>query len=232
MSRICYIKKEDLNAYDNISNVENLNKEDVATLLETFEAFLEEGFTYKDISTIVVDTDGLFYVVVDKGCLEFDLYEFINNYYDGDTKVSCINARFEFPRELSRGIFEYNEEEYDEDEEEEDTPTSYLDVNELNLPKVYKLYYRKHGISIEISKSNSIVIGRSVKKADFLIRDNGNIGREHCKVYLDEFGKLRVHDYDSLNGTFVNGARVHSSNDVVLNVGDSLVLADEEFEIL
>ena len=72
----------------------------------------------------------------------------------------------------------------------------------------------------------------SVKKVDYLIRNNGSIGRVHCNVYINNDGHLMIHDFDSLNGTFVNGKKINSSNDVRLVEGDVFVLADEEFRII
>ena len=51
-------------------------------------------------------------------------------------------------------------------------------------------------------------------------------------MYINNDGHLMIHDFDSLNGTFVNGKKINSSNDVRLVEGDVFVLADEEFRII
>ena len=109
----------------------------------------------------------------------------------------------------------------------------YLDEDDLDISGnvEYNLYHVNTGVTLKV-EDKGVLIGRSVKKVDYLIRNNGSIGRVHCNVYINNDGHLMIHDFDSLNGTFVNGKKINSSNDVRLVEGDVFVLADEEFRII
>jgi pSer/pThr/pTyr-binding forkhead associated (FHA) protein len=60
-------------------------------------------------------------------------------------------------------------------------------------------------------------IGRSTG-ADFIV-DAALVSRVHCRLSALPNGELEVHDLDSTNGTFVNGARVATAR---LASGDRL----------
>lgn len=226
MGKITYLKEEDLNMYSNIEELKTLNSvEDVATLLDVFNE-ARKSIDFKNIVSVCKDDSDFYYLVVSNTKGNFDLFEFINNSFDNDTKINCLNANYLYPKRLSRGI--YDDEDFEEDD---DNPTSFLGDSSLPFEDVtYKLVYKSHGMTVEIPKQG-LNIGRSIKKADFIIKDNKNVGRVHCNIYIDDNGRLMIHDYDSLNGTFVNSKKVISSNDVQVQKGDIIYLADEEFEI-
>ena len=60
-------------------------------------------------------------------------------------------------------------------------------------------------------------IGRSTG-ADFIV-DAALVSRVHCRLSALPTGELEVHDLDSTNGTYVNGARVETAR---LSSGDRL----------
>ena len=60
-------------------------------------------------------------------------------------------------------------------------------------------------------------IGRSTG-ADFIV-DVALVSRVHCRLSALPNGELEVHDLDSTNGTYVNGARVETAR---LSSGDRL----------
>jgi pSer/pThr/pTyr-binding forkhead associated (FHA) protein len=60
-------------------------------------------------------------------------------------------------------------------------------------------------------------MGRSTG-ADFIV-DATLVSRVHCRLSALPTGELEVHDLDSTNGTFVNGARVETAR---LSSGDRL----------
>lgn len=230
MNVLSYIEEDDLYRYDGVRKVLTLNsQEDVATLIETFEDAVKK-VGYKNISYVVEDEDGYYFFVISDREGIFDLFKFINESYVEDILVTCVNARMLFPSSKSRGIYVF------EDEEgvtsEQDVDTDFLDESDLPdaCNKTLYLVHKKVGVNIDIPEQG-LVIGRSSKKVDYLVQDNTNVGREHCKLYLDG-KKLMVHDYNSKNGTFVNNRRVHSDKDVQLVVGDTLSLANEEFIVM
>ena len=60
-------------------------------------------------------------------------------------------------------------------------------------------------------------IGRSTG-ADFIV-DVALVSRVHCRLSALPNGELEVHDLDSTNGTYVNGARIETAR---LSSGDRL----------
>lgn len=230
MSKIAYLLEKDLDMYIGLQEVTSLNTvSDVATLIEVFEETVKE-VSYKRIKMIVRDSENYFYVVVGDGEYEFDLFEFINRKFNFDAVLSSVNVRYLFPKSLSRGIYDSSSvDEVDDD----DVATSYLDEDDLDISGnvEYELYHVNTGVTLKV-EDKGVLIGRSVKKVDYLIRNNGSIGRVHCNVYINNDGHLMIHDFDSLNGTFVNGKKINSSNDVRLSEGDIFVLSDEEFRII
>ena len=230
MSKIAYLLEKDLDRYIGLHEVTSLNTvSDVATLVEVFEETVKE-VSYKRVKMIVMDSENYFYVVVGDIEYEFDLFEFVNRKFNSDAVLSSVNVRYLFPKRLSRGI--YDDSSVDE-VDDDDIATSYLDEDDLDISGnvEYNLYHVNTGVTLKV-EDKGVLIGRSVKKVDYLIRNNGSIGRVHCNVYINNDGHLMIHDFDSLNGTFVNGKKINSSNDVRLVEGDVFVLADEEFRII
>lgn len=230
MSKIAYLLEKDLDRYIGLQEVTSLNTvSDVATLVEVFEETVKE-VSYKRVKMIVMDSENYFYVVVGDSKYEFDLFEFVNRKFNSDAVLSSVNVRYLFPKRLSRGI--YDDSSVDE-VDDDDIATSYLDEDDLDISGnvEYNLYHVNTGVTLKV-EDKGVLIGRSVKKVDYLIRNNGSIGRVHCNVYINNDGHLMIHDFDSLNGTFVNGKKINSSNDVRLVEGDIFVLADEEFRII
>lgn len=230
MSKIAYLLEKDLDRYIGLQEVTSLNTvSDVATLVEVFEETVKE-VSYKRVKMIVMDSENYFYVVVGDSEYEFDLFEFVNRKFNSDAVLSSVNVRYLFPKRLSRGI--YDDSSVD-DVDDDDIATSYLDEDDLDISGnvEYNLYHVNTGVTLKV-EDKGVLIGRSVKKVDYLIRNNGSIGRVHCNVYINNDGHLMIHDFDSLNGTFVNGKKINSSNDVRLVEGDVFVLADEEFRII
>lgn len=230
MSKIAYLLEKDLDRYIGLQEVTSLNTvSDVATLVEVFAETVKE-VSYKRVKMIVMDSENYFYVVVGDSEYEFDLFEFVNRKFNSDAVLSSVNVRYLFPKRLSRGI--YDDSSVDE-VDDDDIATSYLDEDDLDISGnvEYNLYHVNTGVTLKV-EDKGVLIGRSVKKVDYLIRNNGSIGRVHCNVYINNDGHLMIHDFDSLNGTFVNGKKINSSNDVRLVEGDVFVLADEEFRII
>ncbi len=62
-----------------------------------------------------------------------------------------------------------------------------------------------------------IKIGRTSNN-DVIINDDSKISRNHCQIILDDYGKFRVVDLGSTNGTYVNGVKRHG--EIPLNPED------------
>lgn len=125
-----------------------------------------------------------------------------------------------------------NEDEYDEcgtvvlDVEEEDCgATTVLAVEEK---KEAVLIHLKDGVRKAIS-TDSFSIGKS-NVNDYCMKDNSAVSRKHATiVHRDDAFYLL--DCESTNGTFLNDKRIQSGEEMLLEDGDKIVLADEEFEI-
>ena len=74
---------------------------------------------------------------------------------------------------------------------------------------------------------HGIIIGRSSSKSEYVVA-NGKVSRQHARVYKDG-RRYMVHDYNSANGTYIDGLRVFENLDREIPIGSSLVLGNEEF---
>ncbi len=94
------------------------------------------------------------------------------------------------------------------------------------------LFGPKRGLRLTVD--GPFVVGRSSSAGLQLI--DGKVSREHCRISVDDAGRLAIEDLGSQNGTFVNGARVdgrvalHAGDE--LAIGDSLFLVDPDFAVL
>lgn len=72
-------------------------------------------------------------------------------------------------------------------------------------------------------------IGKEKSYVDYFIGDNTAISRSHANI-LTRDGEYFVVDTNSTNHTYVNGTMIQSGNEVKLNHGDKIRLANEDFE--
>lgn len=86
----------------------------------------------------------------------------------------------------------------------------------------------KNGETATIAKPN-YTIGKERAKVDFCIPDNNSISRVHVNIVC-KGGAYFITDNNSTNYTFVNGNKIVPRQEVMLNPGDKIRLADEEFE--
>ncbi|MCD8156158.1 MAG: trypsin-like peptidase domain-containing protein [Clostridiales bacterium] len=97
-----------------------------------------------------------------------------------------------------------------------------------NMQPKATLTRRKNGESATIQKS-LFVIGKERAKVDFCIPDNNSISRKHAEITC-KGGIYYIKDNNSTNFTFVNGNKISPNQEMKLNSGDKIKLADEEFE--
>ncbi len=81
---------------------------------------------------------------------------------------------------------------------------------------------------IPISRSE-FTIGRERNKVDYCVGGNTSISRLHATISVRN-GKTYIVDNQAANGTFVNGVKARAGQEIELNSGDKIVLADEKFE--
>ena len=233
MSSICYVTEDQLRSDSRLSDFrpisKSLSRENVATIIETFEFAIKE-IDSDIIKDVLINNNGYVLFLVDpNGVSNFDFYDFLNKKYKGSVGINCMNAKWMFPKGLSKGIYLG----YDDSPIEEDTEkTGYLDegdIQEILGNSNPILRCRRTNATIIIPKEG-ITLGRT-KTADYYIADNINISRTHCKLYI-KGGVVYIHDCNSSNGTYVNGIKVYSNKDVPVNVNDTIMLADEEFTLI
>ena len=243
---ITCIDIKDVERFSNWADVNKLSsKEDVATFINTFEK--SNIFGYNIIKVI---SDGKSYIfVVDKDEMSYDfsekLLEYCNN--GGLHNITVNNAKLICPLTLSRSFYEEDDtrsntsEEYvdtgeilvntDSEEattgfmDEEDLPE---DIVQMNISKM--LIHVASGSKLPINDAHGIIIGRSSAQSEFTVL-NSRVSRKHARVYK-QGNKYMVHDFDSANGTYVDGLRVRSDLDREIPLGSTLMLGDEEFRLV
>lgn len=72
-------------------------------------------------------------------------------------------------------------------------------------------------------------IGKERSYVDYFIGDNSAISRSHANV-IDRDGEFCIIDTNSTNHTYVNGVMLAANQEVKLNHGDTIRLANEDFE--
>lgn len=89
------------------------------------------------------------------------------------------------------------------------------------------LIRKNTGERIDIS-CDSFKLGRDRKFVDYCIDNNKYISRVHATIIFGK-GVFYIRDNQSINYTYINGNRIPAREEIVLNVGDCIKLADEEF---
>lgn len=110
-----------------------------------------------------------------------------------------------------------------------DNGTSVLGAPPAAAPQIMgTLIRRKNGENTVINKA-PFIIGKDSLNIDFRIADNSAISRRHAAINKTAAG-IVIEDYNSTNGTYVNGVRVSPEQPVSIKSGDVIKLADEEFD--
>ena len=243
MANICCVSKVQLKSPELSGKFSlyngQLSREDVATIVEVFEYALGE-VNVKNIVGVLKSSDGYFAFLVEPNTDNgFDFYKYLNNGYKGSLVISPINAKRVFSRALSRGIYsqfedeeDYREENEVYDDDEEETPTGYVDGGpELSKDVVVYLRCIRTGDMIKATE-DGVIIGRSSKSAEYVIRGNDNISRPHCKL-LVKGGTAYIEDLGSKNGTTIRGKKYGKDDGKVKVVnGESVILGDEKCVIV
>lgn len=90
------------------------------------------------------------------------------------------------------------------------------------------LIRKKTGDNIILCKSVT-TIGKDSLHVDYCIRDNSAVSRIHAAFTVNDQG-VYVEDKNSTNGTFINGVKLNANEAKILNKGDIIRIANEEFE--
>lgn len=90
------------------------------------------------------------------------------------------------------------------------------------------LIRKKTGDNIILCKPVT-TIGKDSLHVDYCIRDNSAVSRIHAAFTVNDQG-VYVEDKNSTNGTFINGVKLNANEAKILNKGDIIRIANEEFE--
>lgn len=105
------------------------------------------------------------------------------------------------------------------------TPGSNMSV----VQGIYGSMFRKQYSENIIINKMRFVIGKDAAHVDYCIKNNGAISRQHAVITVNGNG-VYIEDLGSTNGTMVNGNKLSNAVPVLLNDGDVIRFADEEFE--
>lgn len=90
------------------------------------------------------------------------------------------------------------------------------------------LVRRKNNEKIPVNKP-VFRIGKEKSYVDYFVSDNTAVSRSHADIITRD-GKFFIVDTNSTNHTYINGAMIQSNMETPLNSGDTVRLANEEFE--
>lgn len=232
---IVKISKYDYNnKYKDVPELGSLNsREDIATFLDTFEESGLKGYNIERVLT----KNSRYIFVYSEGVTGWDFFKEINKLSTIDIDITPQNIKLLFDKTKSRGY--YTEEDYTPAintsdmsmSVDEDAPTGFMGDDSPVMDNVdRRLLHVRRGVRLPINDTHGVIIGRSTSQSEYTV-NNTKVSRKHAQVYK-EGNKCMVHDFDSANGTFIDGLRVRSDLDRELLVGSSLMLADEEFKLV
>lgn len=73
-------------------------------------------------------------------------------------------------------------------------------------------------------RNTTVVVGREVDESEFLISDVDAVSRKHCKLFIDDSGKLFIVDFESANGTYINGSVLHPLFPVEISENNEIII--------
>lgn len=216
------------------------SKEDIATMMQTWEAALKEDPRAWERFGGFGEMQGRYFFL--EGNFDGSLWDWLNSKgAEGvlGAKVGALNAKalcgkgrgiptkrpWESAGWGSRGGADADSEEatgYLESSE----PTGYLDERSVGV-RAPKLRRMKGGAVMDITERESI-IGRSLSKCRMVVSGNKMVSRTHAKVWLQN-GRVFLEDLGSSNGTYVNGVKLMPGEARELQKGELILLSDEEF---
>ncbi len=111
--------------------------------------------------------------------------------------------------------------------DDEDEATSLL--TNINQSKNYAYLIKKNSFDrIDVNKP-VFRIGKERSYADYSVMNNNAVSRLHADI-INKNGVYFIKDNNSTNGTFVNGVRIQSNIEVEIFDGNTITLANEEFD--
>ena len=102
--------------------------------------------------------------------------------------------------------------------------------SEIEMHKVWELAYQGDGLEMDLKMEHfPYLIGKRSGGADGVLAAQ-TVSRIHARI-VEECGDLFLEDFNSTNGTYLNGHLLAMNTPTRLKEGDRLIFATEEFEL-
>ena len=102
--------------------------------------------------------------------------------------------------------------------------------SEIEMQKVWELVYQGDGLETDLQMDHfPYLIGKRSGGADGILIAQ-TVSRMHARIF-EESGDLFLEDFNSTNGTYLNGHLLAMNTPTRLKEGDHLIFATEEFEL-
>lgn len=103
--------------------------------------------------------------------------------------------------------------------------------SETQMQRVWELQYQGAGLeeNLKIGKL-PFMIGKDGNRVDGVLYAQ-TVSRIHARI-TEEEGTLHLEDYNSTNGTYLNGKLIPMNTPVVLHRGDHIIFATEEYILI
>ena len=102
--------------------------------------------------------------------------------------------------------------------------------SEIEMQKVWELVYQGDGLETDLQMDHfPYLIGKRSGGADGILIAQ-TVSRMHARIF-EESGDLFLEDFNSTNGTYLNGHLLAMNTPIRLKKGDHLIFATEEFEL-
>ena len=102
--------------------------------------------------------------------------------------------------------------------------------SEIEMQKVWELVYQGDGLETDLQMDHfPYQIGKRSGDADGILIAQ-TVSRIHARIF-EESGDLFLEDFNSTNGTYLNGHLLAMNTPTQLKEGDHLIFATEEFEL-
>ena len=122
----------------------------------------------------------------------------------------------------------YRRNEWDKRKQQYDDEATSLLTN-INQSQNYAYLIKKNSFDrIDVNKP-VFRIGKERSYADYSVMNNNAVSRLHADI-INKNGVYFIKDNNSTNGTFVNGVRIQSNIEVEIFDGNTITLANEEFD--
>ena len=177
----------------------------------------------KQLSSSHIKTDE---IIIDEQPVE-NLNQNLNQEYsqmiDTKKKKNFFSFRFGSKKQKNGNVFSVNFQ-----SDTEGGATEVLD--DIFTPKIVLAGIKPSNKIEMVINKDKFIIGKKVDSVDGAIQFNNAISRIHCKIICIE-NKYYIIDLGSANGTFVNGNRVNNNQQIMIQIGDKIRLANSYFII-